>query len=107
MRPPPRNESGAQVATPESALEHSLDDTKFTLAGDVQQRRAAIVERRISEAPGSSQKLLARAFCGAASPRAAIKAMCLQCTGFDREAVRNCTGWSCCLWEYRPFQDAG
>ena len=58
----------------------------------------------ISEAPSSTQKLLSRAFSGAASPRLAIKAMCLCCVGYEREQVKNCTGWSCPLWKYRPFQ---
>lgn len=47
---------------------------------------------------------LAQAYSGAASPRSAIKAMCLQCTGFDREAIRNCSSWACPLWQYRAFK---
>lgn len=66
--------------------------------------RDDLTAKRISEAPASVQKSLARAFSGAASPRAAIKAHCLTCVGFNRSAVENCTGWSCPLWAYRPFQ---
>lgn len=62
------------------------------------------VAKVISEAPESAQKTLTEAFSGAASPRKAIKAMCLTCVGYDRDAIRNCTGYSCPLWEYRPFQ---
>ena len=65
------------------------------------------VARVIADAPTSSQKSLREAFSGSASPRAAIKAMCLTCVGYERDSVRNCTGWSCPLWKYRPYQEAG
>lgn len=61
------------------------------------------IQKVISEAPESTQNTLSRAFSGSASPRAAIKAQCLTCAGFDRETIRNCTGFSCPLWMYRPF----
>jgi hypothetical protein len=62
------------------------------------------VIRVISEAPESVKKALTQAFSGSASPRAAIKAMCLCCVGYDRASITNCTGYSCPLWHYRPFQ---
>jgi hypothetical protein len=64
------------------------------------------IKEAIAEAPKSVQNTLARAFSGDASPRAAIKAQCLACTGYDRETITNCTGWRCPLWAYRPFQKA-
>lgn len=60
----------------------------------------------VSEAPESAKKALTQAFSGSASPRAAIKAQCLSCMGYDRESIKNCSGWSCPLWKYRPFQEA-
>ena len=30
--------------------------------------------------------------------------MCLSCVGFQRDAIRDCTGYACPLWAYRPFQ---
>jgi hypothetical protein len=62
------------------------------------------VEQVISGAPESAKNTLGEAFSGSASPRKAIKAMCLTCVGYDREAIRTCTGYSCPLWQYRPFQ---
>lgn len=35
---------------------------------------------------------------------AAEKLMCLQCVGFERTAVRECTGYSCPLFLFRPYQ---
>jgi len=74
------------------------------LADNPSSTRQAVVALTISEAPESCQNVLRQAFSGAASPRKAIKAMCLACTGFDRQEVANCTGYSCPLWTYRPFQ---
>jgi hypothetical protein len=62
------------------------------------------VEKMVSEAPESAKGSLTRAFSGSASPRAAIKAQCLVCVGYDRESIKNCSGHSCPLWKYRPFQ---
>ena len=67
--------------------------------------RPETIEKRLSEAPQSSRNTLREAFLGAASPRKAIKAMCLSCTGFDRVEIRDCTGFSCPLWAYRPFTE--
>lgn len=60
----------------------------------------------LEQAPESVKNTLAQAFSGAASPRKAIRAMCLTCVGYDRAAIRDCTGYSCPLWKYRPFQEA-
>jgi hypothetical protein len=67
-------------------------------------RRQVVVAARLAETPISCQGTLARAFSGSASPRGAIKGMCLACVGFDRQEITNCTGYSCPLWLYRPFQ---
>ena len=66
--------------------------------------RAERIKIVLEDTPISSRNTLREAFSGSASPRKAIKAMCLSCTGFEREAVRDCTGYSCPLWAYRPFQ---
>jgi hypothetical protein len=66
--------------------------------------RAQRVIRMVSDAPESAKKTLTGAFSGSASPRQAIKAMCLTCVGYDRVAIKDCSGYSCPLWKYRPFQ---
>lgn len=68
------------------------------------EKRARRVLEIVSLAPESVQKSLREAFSGSASPRQAIKAMCLTCTGYERDTIRNCTGYACPLWSYRPFQ---
>ena len=49
-----------------------------------------------------------KAFAGN-SRRAAITAKCLECTGLDRVAIRDCmakptSAAPCPLWLYRPYQ---
>ena len=61
-------------------------------------------EKALSQAPESAKGVLAGAFSGSASPRKAIKAMCLSCTGFERKEIANCSSFACPLWQYRPFQ---
>jgi hypothetical protein len=68
--------------------------------------RADRVAKVLAEAPLSARGILKRAFEGTGGRQNAIRAMCLACTGYDRETVRNCTGWSCPLWKWRPFQSS-
>ena len=74
------------------------------VCGESVGKRDQMVKAKIEEAPPSVKKLLAGAFSGSGSPRQAIKAHCLVCVGFERSAIKNCTGHSCPLWAYRPFQ---
>jgi hypothetical protein len=64
------------------------------------------VAKTIAEAPVSVRGILKRASQGVGGRKNAITAMCLHCTGYDRETVRTCTGWSCPLWKWRPFQSS-
>jgi hypothetical protein len=38
------------------------------------------------------------------SRSAAIKAFCLDCVGFERKSIRECTSHACPLYPYRPYQ---
>lgn len=59
---------------------------------------------RLQDAPVSCQGILERAYEGKASPRAAIKAFCLQCVGYQRQDVTECSAQAYPLWRYRPYQ---
>lgn len=50
------------------------------------------------------REIKTRAFAGTTSPRTAIKAFCLSCTGDSRATIRDCDSYGCSLWEYRPYQ---
>jgi hypothetical protein len=67
--------------------------------------RDEIVQKRIAETGPLYKTIMLKAFEGTASPRAAIKAFCIACTGEDRQAIKGCTGYSCNLWKYRPYQE--
>ena len=38
------------------------------------------------------------------SPRQAIRAFCLECNGYEREAITVCSATACPLFFFRPFQ---
>ena len=63
-----------------------------------------VARRRLASIPASAQNIYVRAATGQASPRGAIKAMCLDCVGYDRQAVADCTSPACPLFHYRPYQ---
>lgn len=56
---------------------------------------------RIGSRPQSQQNLLKRCFLGKASPRQAIKMMCLECCGNDRLMAADCADRCCPLWAYQ------
>jgi hypothetical protein len=64
--------------------------------------REAAIQKRADAMPPSTQRNYLRATRGEASPRSAIKAFCLECVGWERDAVAECTGFACPLWAYRP-----
>lgn len=69
--------------------------------------RAELVEKRTADAGAMYQPLMRRAYSGDCSPREAIKAFCLSCTGYERAAVTNCTSQACPLFLFRPYQKGG
>ena len=58
---------------------------------------------QVSEIMLSKLKIFSRVFLGVASPRVAIRAMCLQCCQGEHAAIRDCSGEACALWRYRPY----
>lgn len=71
--------------------------------GTLTPQQTAVIE----ECPSAYRPTMKRAFEGN-SKAAAIKAMCLACTGWLRAEVRNCSARGCPLWPYRPYQgDSG
>jgi hypothetical protein len=58
-------------------------------------------ESYLARIPPMSRGIVERALAGTASPRGAIKAMCLICSGFDRSEVADCRVIACALHAYR------
>lgn len=65
--------------------------------------RGEAVARRLKAVPKASKRAYLVAVAGR-SRKAGIRAMCMECVGFDRTAVRECSALACALWAYRPFQ---
>ena len=69
--------------------------------------RQSAIAKKAAGMPESRRAGYLKATRGKASPRAAIKAQCLECVGWNRAEVICCTGWACPLWKYRPFTEDG
>ena len=65
------------------------------------------IKQQVAEAGTLYRPVMAKAYNGTASPRSAIKAQCLICVAYDRASITHCTGYSCPLWAYRPYQMKG
>ena len=55
--------------------------------------------------PKSVRRVVLAAYLGKPSLRGAIKAKCLECTGGQRQVVKECSSLGCPLRRYRPYQD--
>ena len=86
----------------ETTIQAPDDGICTTIAPEKRAERVAYVLRHT---PESAKGCLKRAFSGSGGRANAIKAMCLTCVGYDRQEIKNCTGYGCPLWAYRPFQD--
>ena len=62
----------------------------------------ARVLAEVSEALPSARSHFVAAYAGK-SRKAAITAFCVQCNGFDRDAIRQCSARACTLYPYRPY----
>jgi len=83
----------------EEAMSETINQTA-SLSERIAKTRAA----RLATTPEASKGHFVAAWAGKCSPRRAIKAQCLECIGFDRQAITDCTCYACSLWEFRPFQ---
>lgn len=70
----------------------------------VEEKLAERRARELAQTPSLYRGWKERAYAGTASPRAAIKAFCLHCTGDMRAEIRDCTSYACPLRECRPYQ---
>ena len=69
--------------------------------------RDEVVTKRIADAGQLYRITMEKAYSGDCSPRSAIKAQCLICVGYERDSITHCTGYSCPLFAFRPYQKEG
>lgn len=71
-----------------------------SLSAKIDAKRA----KRLATVPMSHRKLFERSWTGKPSRKGAVKAFCLECIGFERQAITECTAYACPLWRFRPYQ---
>lgn len=59
---------------------------------------------RLSHIPAAYAGLFERIYRGSKSKAERIKAKCLDCCGYQRLEVANCTATVCPLWPIRPYR---
>lgn len=64
---------------------------------------SAKIRNRALEMPVRQIRSYLKALRGR-SMKTAIRAHCMECVGWDREGVRECTCPECSLYPYRPFK---
>lgn len=79
-------------------MKHYPDDCT-TVEQKIEFRRNHLIEN----APVTQRAIFRRAYAGN-SRTAAVKAMCLRCSNFERREVTHCTVYDCPLRDYRPYQ---
>ena len=89
--------------TADSKAEARLQAIQKAISG-VDPTRQSAVQHRAAQMPVSCRLGYLRAAAGTASPREAIRAHCLECTGWVRREVTLCTALACPLFAYRPYQ---
>jgi hypothetical protein len=85
----------------------NLPDVTTPSLKDVVLAHQECITRQVTRAGQLYKTIMLNAYQGTASPRSAIKAQCLICVGYNRDAITHCTGYSCPLWAYRPYQIGG
>jgi hypothetical protein len=61
------------------------------------------VLEKVKQIPESLQATYLKAMSGK-SRRAAMRAFCQECVCYSRAQVRDCTGYTCPMYPYRPYQ---
>ena len=79
---------------------HDLTGVSGSVASDLTPSQA----KRLPKWGVTFQPMLKRAWKGKCPPRTAIKLMCLDCVGEDKQAVADCGDRCCPIWMFRPYQ---
>jgi len=75
------------------------------------ERRVSAAEQRTidfyveNSVPQKHQIATRRALLGQITRSTAIRVKCLQCCGYQREEIKECTVVTCALYAVRPYQD--
>ena len=64
------------------------------------------IEKRLAQVPRSLRANYLRTVTGTRSMKLRCKMFCLECCGWQKDEVAQCTAKACPLWEIRPCQTA-
>ncbi len=67
--------------------------------------RQAQIEERLAQMPESYRNCYRKAVSGK-SKAAGLKSLCLECVGWQRTEITDCTDEGCPLWPYQPYRNA-
>jgi hypothetical protein len=93
--------------TPSPALQDSQEGSRTDRPDEFSARKQAERLGEVDECAPSKTGIFRRVYAGQASPRECIKAFCLDCTGFNELAIRECLFVACPLFRLRPYQRKG
>jgi len=97
--------SEAEAPSPPS---QDLQEGSYTdRADEFSARKQAERLGEVDQCAPSKTGIFRRVYAGQASPRECIKAFCLDCTGFNEFAIRECLFVACPLFRLRPYQRKG
>lgn len=102
--PPPKAARPTRVGRLGGAQDAALGRAGRSNSTDRNASTQAALADYLASVPIKYRGLVARALAGELSPRQAIKAKCLGCTGFVRADVVACTAILCELHPLRPYQ---
>jgi hypothetical protein len=98
----------------ESSRPAATSSPADTLVADLEQKMALKRAGRLATTPDRWKGHFAAAWSlkrapggvqmTSCPPRRAIRAFCLECCGFDTQAITECTAYACPLWNFRPFK---
>lgn len=92
-------DAGEKAQTPRTTGDFGTPERRLKL----EPARRPAVEKRLAAMPAIYRAGYLKALAGR-SPKAAIKAHCLECVGWQRAEVTRCSSLACPLYGYRPFQ---
>ena len=90
-------QAARKILSTKSAVE-LLSDAKLFPEGSIGRHNAI---QRLENMPSGSRTTYIRAMKGK-SLASAVKAFCMECVGWQRVEVRDCTAHACPLYPYRP-----
>ena len=101
---------GSQMHTPEARRKKAATIAESVLkkvakaTKGMNPTQEAMIRDRALEMPKRCVETYLRAVRGKSRP-AAIKALCMECCGWQRREVALCTALACPLFLYRPFKE--